>query len=152
MGIFDFEDMNIVLKLNFPTCFCSFSFMLHTASMHFCQKHDFLLFVSCRSGLKRGVYVYLECANPNCTLYTLDLSTNCSSQKPFVVECLSEDSERIETCHLLHSKPTPSYLTLQLKSDEVQLQIGQQLFKPKGDLVEVRVSATTVVNHPTARY
>ena len=126
-----------------------FFFLFFQSAMHFCQKHEF---VYCRSGLKRGVYVYLECLNPNCTSYTLDLATNCSSQKPFVVECLSEESERIQTCHLLHSQPTPSYLTLQLKSDEVQLQIGEQVLQPKGDLVEVRVSATTVVNHPRARY
>ena len=43
MGTSDLEDMNFVLKLNFPTCFCSFV-MLCASKMHFCQKHDFLPF------------------------------------------------------------------------------------------------------------
>ena len=63
----------------------------------------------------------------------------------------------------LFSKPSPSQLTIQLYSDEVELQIGgqagaeageaglKQALRPKGDFVEVRVSATTVVNHPTPR-
>ena len=65
-------------------------------------------FFFCRSGLKRGVYVYLECENnTNCNSYTLELTTNCQSRKPFVIQCLSDESdslERLQTCHLLHSK------------------------------------------------
>ena len=86
-----------------------------------------------------------------------------------MVQCLSDESdslERVQTCHLLHAKPTPTQLTIEFKSDsrdKVELQIGgqagaeageaeqQTALRPKGDYVEVRVSATTVVNHPTPR-
>ena len=60
---------------------------------------------SYRSGLKRGVFVNLNCHEEHCETYDLEITTKCDNLRlPWVVECLYESDPNHEICQLLHTQ------------------------------------------------
>ena len=60
---------------------------------------------SYRSGLKRGVFVNLNCHEEHCETYDLEITTKCDNLRlPWVVECLYESDPDYEVCQLLHTQ------------------------------------------------
>ena len=58
-----------------------------------------------RSGLKRGVFVNLNCHEENCETYDLEITTSCDNFRlPWVVECLYESDPNHDVCQLLHNQ------------------------------------------------